>query len=201
MLKSSFVCAFALGAVLLVGCNKDETTPTPPPAPTNPPKQPQASGTGVAPAGEEMKKAANDTANKAADSAAKAGSDASKGLNDVARNTADAAKGTAEAAKSSATDAKASTDAAAAKATDSAAGTEAMSLWNQVSQYIKEKKFDDADAALKKLEGMQASLPDTIKTQLPTARKAIDAGKGLTGSGTPAAPSAADLPKVPGLNK
>jgi len=177
MLKSSFVWAFALGAALLVGCSKEETTPTPAPTPSSPPKQPQA-GAG---AGEEMKKAdaaVSDTANKGADTAAKTAGDTAKGVADAAKTGTDTA----------------------AKAV-SAADTEANTLMAQVNQYIKDKKFDDADAALKKLEGMQDKLPESVKTQLPTARKAIDAGKALLGGSTPAAPSGAEVPKVPGLSK
>jgi small-conductance mechanosensitive channel len=173
MSKSQLVWSLALGAALLVGCEKEETkTPTPPAAPA----QPQATGTGVVPGQEEMKKAAGN----AADTAEKAAGEASKTAGDTAKAADDAAKGAADAAK--------------ATATDSDMAKEAQTLLDQVKTYIGEKKFDDADAALKKLEGMADKLPATISGQLPALRKSLDAAKALGGGG-------GELPKVPALGK
>jgi hypothetical protein len=198
MLRSSFVLSLALCAAVLVGCEKDDTQPSTPPAPTNPPAQPQATGTGVVPSGEQMKKAgdaATDTAKTAAGNASKTAGDIAKGAGDAAKGATDTAIKAPDAASASGT-----ADAAAATAKDSAAAKEAQTLLEKVQTYIKEKKFDDADAALKQLEGMQDKLPESVKVQLPTIRKSLDTAKSLTGS-TPAAPSGAELPKVPGLNK
>jgi hypothetical protein len=198
MFRSPYLWALTLGAALTVGCNQEETTPSTPPAPTNPPAQPQASGTGVVPSGEEMKKAgdaASDTAKTAADNASKTAGDIAKGAGDAAKGATDAATKAPDAAS-----AKGAADAASATAQDSAAAKQAETLLEKVQTYIKEKKFDDADAALKQVEGMQDKLPASVKAQLPTIRKSLDTAKSLTGS-TPALPTGAEVPKVPGLNK
>jgi hypothetical protein len=180
MSKSQLLWSLALGSALLVGCEKEETkTPTPP---ATPPAQPQASGTGVVPGTDEMKKgadAATNTAKTAADNASKTAGDTAKAADDAAKGAADAAKATAA---------------------DSAMAKEAETLLEQVKTYIKEKKFDDADAALKKVEGMKDQLPANISSQLPTIRQSLDAAKGaakaLEGAG-----GATELPKVPSLGK
>jgi hypothetical protein len=48
-----------------------------------------------------------------------------------------------------------------------------------VLDYIKAKKWDDADAALKKLEGMKDSLPQQLRTQIDSARSSLDGGRKL----------------------
>ena len=54
---------------------------------------------------------------------------------------------------------------------------EAQSKLDQISQYIKDKKFDLAEAALKQLESSKTSLPQAIQEKLPAARMALDAAK------------------------
>lgn len=57
---------------------------------------------------------------------------------------------------------------------------EAKSLMDQVKDAIKNKKWDDASAALKKLEGMKDKLPASWQDELKSLQAAVDAGK-LTG--------------------
>lgn len=66
-----------------------------------------------------------------------------------------------------------------AKSAVADASAEATKLLEQVQGYIKDHKWELADTTLTKLEGMKASLPATITDQLPTLRKAIDAGKAM----------------------
>ena len=198
MCKLSFVLSLALGAATLAGCDQDGTpAPTPAPAPpANPPAQPQASGTGVTPTSEEMRR----TAGTAADTAKAAADGAANTVTGAAKSAADAATGTADAAKANADNGAAN---AAAAAADSPAAKEGQTLIDQVNRYIKERKFEDAEAALKKLEAMKDQLPASLSAQLPTLRKSLDTAKTFigTGTGTPAAPGGTELPKPPGLNK
>jgi hypothetical protein len=57
--------------------------------------------------------------------------------------------------------------------------TQARSLLTQVLDYIKAKKWNDADAALKKLEGMKDSLPQQLRTQIDSARSSLDGARKL----------------------
>src|SRR5687768_14107536 len=68
---------------------------------------------------------------------------------------------------------------ATASATAAAGDTsaQAQAKLNEVLQYVKENKVDLADKALKELEGMKASLPAAMQTQLPALRTQVDAMK------------------------
>ena len=54
---------------------------------------------------------------------------------------------------------------------------EAQKLLDQAMQYIKENKFELADQALVKLEGMKAQLPETMQKSIAQARTALDTAK------------------------
>jgi hypothetical protein len=74
-----------------------------------------------------------------------------------------------------------------------AATKDAQTLLDQVQQYVKDKKWDDAEAALKKLDGMKDKLPGDWAAKIEAARTALNAAKGagsLPGGGA-----------VPGLPK
>jgi hypothetical protein len=60
---------------------------------------------------------------------------------------------------------------------DQTATADAQSTLDKIQQYIKDKKFDDADKALKTLEDKKDSLPKSIQDQLPGLRKVVDAAK------------------------
>lgn len=90
----------------------------------------------------------------------------------------------ADPAKPAVDPAQAAKDAAAAV---TAAAAEAQSKLDQVFQYVKEKKFDLAETALKELEARKASLPTAIQDKLGAARTALDAAK------------KGQMPAIPGL--
>ena len=79
-----------------------------------------------------------------------------------------------------------------------AVAKEAMGKLDDVTQLIKDKKYDMADGALKKLEENKAALPEAVQGKLPEVRKALDAAKLL--GGAPKLPDV-KIPEVPGLNK
>jgi hypothetical protein len=112
-----------------------------------------------------------------------------------AGDAADAAKSSAnDMAKQAKSDANAAADtmkknadAAANAANTSGAAADAQAQLKTVMDNITAKKWDLADSTLKTLEANKASLPASVQTQIDSARKMIDAGKG-----TPATPA---LPK------
>ncbi len=74
--------------------------------------------------------------------------------------------------------------------TTDAANAKAQTLLEQVQAAIKDKKWDDADALLKKLEDMKDKLSPDLQKQIATLRTAIDAGKA-----TPKLPGGLGLPE------
>lgn len=74
-----------------------------------------------------------------------------------------------------------------------APSADAQSMLDKVEAAIKDKKWDDADSLLKKLEAMKDKLPADMQTKLGTLRTAIDAGKNLKLPG--------GLPGLPDGNK
>ena len=83
-----------------------------------------------------------------------------------------------------------------AKAT---AAKDAQAKLSEVAQLIGDKKYDLADAALKKLEENKASLPEMAQSKLPDLRKSLDAAKALNGASK--LPDVPKVPSVPDLNK
>lgn len=71
-----------------------------------------------------------------------------------------------------------------------AADTQAQATVDQVKANIKDKKWDEADAALTKLEGMKDKLSPDMQKQVENLKTAVDAGKNLK--------LPAGLPSVPG---
>ena len=122
------VIAILISATVLVGCKKEEATPTTPPG--------NVGGTPSKPSMIDQAK------NQAADVARGAAADASKTADASADLTKDAAK-----------------------------------KLDDIKQYIADKKFDQADAALKTLEGMKDKLPQAVQDQLGNVRSLLDKAK------------------------
>lgn len=84
----------------------------------------------------------------------------------------------AKAAEAVDTTAKAAGDAAqTAAAKSEALSKDAQAKLDQILAYIKDKKFDLADSALKQLEDAKASLPEAIQSKISAARTALNAAK------------------------
>ncbi len=112
---------------------------------------------------------------------------------DVAKAATDAANQAAKGASAAVEDAKKS----AAAATDGAASSltaAAEKKLSEVGDYIKNNKLDLADKTLKEVEANEASLPESIKEQIPTIRKTLDAAKAANNSGV-------KMPDMPGMGK
>lgn len=112
--------------------------------------------------------------------------DAAKTATDAANNATKGASTAVEEAKKSAV---AATDDAANSLT--AAAEKKLS---EVGDYIKNNKLDLADKTLKEVEANEASLPESIKEQIPTIRKTLDAAKAANNSGV-------KMPDMPGMGK
>jgi hypothetical protein len=82
----------------------------------------------------------------------------------------DAAKGAVEGAGQKATEAA------------SALATEAQKYVDQVSEYVKDKKWDLAEQALTKLEAMKDKLPAEWAAKIADARKMLDTAKKAVGA-------------------
>lgn len=79
------------------------------------------------------------------------------------------------------------------KAADTAAGVSAdtQAKLDQITGYIKDKKYDLAEKALSELEANKASLPASVQGQLGNLRTALNAAKasgGMGGMSMPAMP-------------
>ena len=70
---------------------------------------------------------------------------------------------------------------AAQTSTTSPAASAAEEKLAQVTQYIKDKKYDLADKLLKELEDNKTSLPQSVQDQLGTARTSLTAAKAASG--------------------
>jgi cysteinyl-tRNA synthetase len=82
--------------------------------------------------------------------------------------------------------------AGAAAGNTAQADKDAQALIDQVNAAIKDKKWDNADAAMKKLDASKAQLSDAMKKQVDELKKALDVAK--TAAGGVTAPKV-DLPK------
>jgi hypothetical protein len=113
-------------------------------------------------------KAAADTRAAVEQAAAEARSTAQKAAAD-ARSAADQA----------AAEARSAADQAAANAVAAADSNAALasSLLTQMTEYIRDNKFDLAEKALAQLDGMKDSLPASIQQQIEAARSALAAKK------------------------
>lgn len=80
---------------------------------------------------------------------------------------------------------------AGANSMSATATAEAQKLLDQVTEYVKDKKWDLADEALKKLEAMKASLPAEWASKIDQARSAF----------TTAKTAASAMPAMPGMPK
>jgi hypothetical protein len=160
-----------VGGMLLVGCEKEETTPvTPPPTPS-------AEGTDLT----EPAVPTTAATGPAAGAAAEMGGAA------------------AAAAKSAADTGTAATEQAGAAASDAtaAASSQAQTLIDQAMTYVKENKLDLAEQTVTKLEGMKASLSPSLQSAVDNARKTLNAAKGAGALGAPGAPAAPAAPAAP----
>lgn len=158
MRYQQWMLAAVLGAAVLPGCKKEESTPndmTPPAAARN-------DATPAHPA-DNLSKTANDALNSTKSGAQQA--------TEGAKSAVENAK---QSANSAVTESKGAMDGAAA---------EAQKKLDQVMEYVKENKLDLADKGLKELEDNKASLPQVIQDRLPTARKTLDAAKAGNATG------------------
>jgi hypothetical protein len=83
---------------------------------------------------------------------------------------------------------KSAGDAAAQKASDvaSAVTTEAQKYLDQVNQFIKENKLNEADAVLTKLEALKDKLPAEWAAKINSAKEMLAKAKSALGGGAPA---------------
>jgi hypothetical protein len=88
------------------------------------------------------------------------------------------------------TTAAVSSAAAAAASQPAAATAEAQKLLDQAMNYVKENKLDLAEKAVTQLEGMKASLPAAMQTQVDNARKMLNTAKAAGAVKVPALPGA-----------
>ena len=185
---SKFAVIAMLSAAVLVGCNKEDpkptdgksggtpsnTTPTPPMKPATKPATMPAAATDAIKSGADITKSATDSLKNSL------GTDASK--LDMPKDTSKAT----DATKSATDTLKTATDTA-----KEGTAKESQSKLDEITQMIKDKKYDAADAALKKLEANKASLPEALQGKLGGLRTSLDAAKAMNGAGT----------SIPGLNK
>ncbi len=157
MLKPVFCVSLALGAATLVGCKDDETKTPAPAAVTPPATMPAASDAATPPA-------TQPTAEVPAVPPAPT-------VPAVTPPTAPAV--TPPAAPAVTAPAAPEVTAPTADAVD----PEAKGLMDQAEDAIKNKKWDDASAALKKLEAMKDKLPQSWQDKLKSLETAVDAGK------------------------
>lgn len=156
--------SIAIGGAVMIGCDEGPNSKPPTPA-----------------AGTESGSSALPKVDTAAiaDKAAEVKDDVKAGAETAMSETAAAA----EKAKTEGAAAVESAKETADSATD-AIVQQAQTTFDQVKNYVNEKKFTDADALLKKLEGVQDKLPESIKAQIPKLRQAIDAGNKALGAFT-----------------
>ena len=76
---------------------------------------------------------------------------------------------------------EATTPAAPAAPTADAVDPEATSLIGQAEDAVKNKKWDDASAALKKLDAMKDKLPQSLQDKIKSLEATVDGGKALSG--------------------
>jgi hypothetical protein len=70
----------------------------------------------------------------------------------------------------------------AAKEAGAELGAQAQRLYDQAETYIKEKKWNDADAVVKQLEALKAKLPAEWQARVENVRQSLDnARKAVTG--------------------
>jgi cell division septum initiation protein DivIVA len=181
-MKRTTLLLLASMGLFTMGCDNDQpTTVTPPVYPggskapaMNPPAQTeldQAAADAKAKADEMAAEAKAKADEMAADAKAKADVIAGE-----ATHTADDAVPPPE-VPTAGTAAAGDVDAAAPAGTESV--TEARSLLTQVLDYIKAKKWDDAEATLKKLEGMRGSLPEQLQSQIDSASSSLKGARNL----------------------
>lgn len=151
-----------LGAAVLVGCEKSESTSSTPAS--KPPDVTEAENAAAA----------------AKDSAANTATN----MKDMAHDKTAAAAGTLSASGDSivsgAANATASSGAAATAPANSAVSadtSEAQKLLDQAMQYIKDNKLDDANNVLTKLEALKPKLPAEWASKIDSARSAYNTAK------------------------
>ena len=152
MKTTRMMCRLALGALLVLGCDRSDNTPkSPTPAPPSPDVTPKAGGGGAGSPGA--------TANQPADDGAP--------LPDSARASDTAAPTTRP--TGDAGGAAAAADLKAAEQTK-----QAQELLEKAIAATKDKRFDEARASLDKIEAMGNDLPTTVREQVVTLRKSLD---------------------------
>jgi hypothetical protein len=156
---TKYAVAMMLAGAVLGGCKKEEPTATPPPPNTAATTKPSSSSTMIDQANRSAADAKTAIENKAADA---------KAAIDKAAADAKAVDASAQASK-------------AADAAVDAAKT-ASSKLDQVKELISEKKLDDADKALKSLEGMKDKLPANVQDQLSKVRSLLDQARLANGA-------------------
>ncbi len=172
---SLLTCAAALTTAGMLGCDRTEPAPTPPPA------QPAPQVT--TPTADETRNAASDAmdatkraAENAADKTQEVAGQAVDATKDAAAATADKARELTADAKDAASDAKADTTAAANNVT-----AEATTLMDQTVQYVKENKWELADTSMAKLESMKDRLPESLKPRYQQVKTMYDSAKASKG--------------------
>lgn len=160
MFKSALCCSLAMGAVAVVGCNKQE--------PATP-----SGGTTTAPA--------------AADTTAAPSAPATPGTPAEPATPAPAVSAPATAPAVSATPAVPTTAPAESAASAGAPSPDAQAdaLMTQLEQQIKDKKWDDAKATITQLEGMKDQLSTGVRAKLATLKATADAGSAAGNLGIP----------------
>ena len=168
MKTTRMMCRLALGALLVVGCDRSDNTPKSPPpaAPPSPDVTPKAdsgmSEGGVAGATAGQSGAADPTPSAPAAAAP------------TTRPTGDGSASLAA-------------DVKAAEQTK-----QAQDLLDKAMAAMRDKRFDEARASLDKVESMGGDLPKTIREQAATMRKSLD-----NLETAPAAGNAPSPPPVP----
>jgi vacuolar-type H+-ATPase subunit H len=107
-----------------------------------------------------------------------AGNAVTNAVSNATDGVSNAAKSAENSASNAVAGAKDQASSAAASATDTAKAKLA-----QVTEYIGQKKFDLADSALKEVEGMKSSLPQTMQDEVTSLRTQLDAAKATSGGG------------------
>ena len=184
---SKFTVTAILSTAMLVGCEKESAKPTPP-----------GTGTGGSPSTMPTTKPAT-TMPAAVTDAVKTGANVTKTATDAIKSAVgDAPKIDKPKMDIPKTDLPkvdvTPTDVPKVDATKAATDVTAkgsQGKLDDVMQMIKDKKYDAADSALKKLEESKASLPEAMQAKLGDLRKSLDAAKAL-----------GEVPSLPaGLNK
>ena len=163
MFKSPFVWALVTAGAMAMGCDREDDTTTPKTPPA--PAQPTPQAT---PGGTGVNVKVNGT-----------GTGAAAPKIDVTATTQPGGAGV-----------NVNVDTAGVNA---AVSTKAQELMDQVAQYMKDKKWSDAESALKQLEAMKAQLPVEWQKKIDALRASLTSAKAAGGD--------IKAPELPGMTK